>query len=93
MRDCETYYPGPMKTVLGGYTNINIFKDVHFEEILSSKHITKSSNYRFLRPWLGDGLPVSTGINSGEICNYERFSPVFTQKFYQTATISTKIWM
>lgn len=63
-KQCEKTYPGPMKSVLGGYTNINIFKDVHFEEVLSNiKHITKSSAYRFGEVFLGNGLITSSGIN------------------------------
>lgn len=63
-KQCEKYYPGPMKTILGGYTNINIFKDVHFEEVLSNiKYINKSSAYRFGEVLFGKGLLTASGIN------------------------------
>lgn len=63
-KECEKTYPGPMKTVLGGYTNINIFKDIHFEEVLSNiKHINKSAAYRFGEVLFGKGLLTAAGIN------------------------------
>lgn len=52
-----------MRSVLGAHETINIFKDVHFEEVMSSQSlITKGITYKFLYPWLGTGLLTSTGM-------------------------------
>ncbi|XP_049791306.1 cytochrome P450 4C1-like [Schistocerca nitens] len=47
---------------MGPSASINVSKPEHIEKILaSSELISKAANYRFLFPWLGEGLLTSAG--------------------------------
>ncbi|XP_064108225.1 cytochrome P450 4c3-like isoform X1 [Macrobrachium nipponense] len=46
----------------GGMAVVDLYRPETVEAVLcSSKHITKSSDYDYLHPWLGTGLLTSTG--------------------------------
>lgn len=61
MRESEKYGP-VVKGWLGGELYVFLSDPRDIEMILSSHvHIDKSSDYRFFKPWLGDGLLISTG--------------------------------
>lgn len=46
-----------------------ISKPEYLEQLLNSNvHLSKSDGYDLFKPWLGDGLLVSTGKLSASIC-------------------------
>ena len=56
-------YGSVVKGVLGGKLYIFLSDPRDIEIILSSHtYIDKSPEYKFFKPWLGDGLLISTGI-------------------------------
>lgn len=44
-----------------GYNVIVFLTDPRDVELILNVHLTKSSEYRFFKPWLGDGLLISSG--------------------------------
>nr|AVL92834.1 CYP450 [Locusta migratoria] len=57
----KQYWP-LYRSWIGPYASINVSKPEHIEKVLgSSELISKAPNYRFLYPWLGEGLLTSTG--------------------------------
>lgn len=55
-------FSGIYKTYIGSLVIVRLRKPHHVEQLLpSTVHITKSTIYRFIEPWLGKGLLTSTG--------------------------------
>nr|QZM07473.1 cytochrome P450 monooxygenase CYP4C131 [Lasioderma serricorne] len=58
---CSRYKP-LFRSWLGDNPLVHIMKPEHIEIVLrSSEHLSKGDSYRFIQPWLGDGLLTSTG--------------------------------
>ncbi|GJQ86707.1 hypothetical protein Trydic_g14778 [Trypoxylus dichotomus] len=58
----RVYGPAPFKSWHGNNPMLHLMKPEHLEIIMnSSVHITKSHQYDYLHPWLGQGLLTSAG--------------------------------
>lgn len=64
----QKQYGSFYKLWLGSRLHLMISKPEYLEQLLNSNvHLSKSDGYDLFKPWLGDGLLVSTGKHSGYI--------------------------
>lgn len=67
-------YGSVVKGVLGGKLYVFLSDPRDIELILNSQtHIDKAPEYSFFKPWLGDGLLISTG-NLVFRCDWSHFN-------------------